>query len=508
MGKNRKMSLGEVLGLLGICLIPFLVLFFIFITAKASPEAYHFTISDETDYWIEAVTIVRRGLLSHNAGYFGYGYSNHSPILYFGGHGLFNLLPNIITAALLTQKQYLSLISNAGMISLGALIYYFLTKSLKKTLLVTVLLFLFVPFALYYFTGMIEVLLFSGIFLFIPLWQKLLSAEPGDNRVLNWYFLVVFVWSLFRITYIFFLIPAFLYELWRCHRSIWVLLLKYFAVFLAAAVLFWLTTASYPWYFITQWMRSDRKLDYFIRHALSVAYHIISPVGVAPVEVAFRWSYLLWLAFLIYLLIRNWKRKPKEQQINLLSHVLLLTGKIAFLCLLYEIEDLRSIRYLAVAQAFSMIYFLVNAERWPNRPTSAVAIAFVWLVIGTVFLYQREYYYTELVTRRLEPTNRSLIFQKIKYDPNAKSRWENTIYLDFYDDTEPDFNYYDPGLGIMFPQFNELDDALAAASPEEALRAKYYLTSEEIEIPTYTKVGQEGRLNFFQKSDTLPIGSN
>ena len=508
MKNQHKLKLGEILGLLGICLIPFLVLLLIFVIAKAVPETYHFTVSDETDYWIEAVTIVRRGLLSPNAGYFGYGFSSHSPILYFGGHGLFNLIPNIITAALFTQKQYLSLISNAGLISLGVVAYYFLTKSLKKTFLITVLLFLFVPFALYYFTGMIEILLFSGIFLFIPLWQKLLKSEPNDNKTLNWYFVVVFVWSLFRITYIFFLIPAFLFELWRCQKSFWLLLLKYVSVFLAAASLFWLTTASYPWYFITQWMRSDRKLDYFIRHAFSVAYHIVSPAGVAPVEVAFRWTYLLWLGLLTYLLIRNWKKKPKEQQIDLLSHVLLLTGKLAFLCLFYEIEDLRSVRYLAVALAFSMIYFLVNAEEWPNRHTSAAAIAFVWLAIGAVFIYQGEYYYKELVVRRLEPTDRSRILQQIKYDPNAKSRWENTIYLDFYDDTEPDFNYYDPGLGIMFPQFDELDDALAEAPDDEALRAKYYLTSEEIEIPTYTKVGKEGMLNFYQKTDSLPAGSN
>jgi len=504
MEKKRKISVGEIFALLGICLIPFLVFLVIFSTAKASPKAFHFTISDETDYWIEAVTIVQRGLFSPNAGYFGYGFSNHSPVLYFGGHGVFNLLPNILTATFFTQKQYLSLISNAGMISLGAAAYYFLTRSLKKTLLITLLLFLFVPFVLYYFTGMIEIILFSGIFIFIPLWQKLLTSEPNDSRAFNWYYAIIFIWSLFRITYIFFLIPAFLYEFWRRHKPFWLLLLKYASTFVAASVLFWLTTASYPWYFITQWMRSDSKLDYFIRHAFSVAYHIVSPLGVDPVEVAFRWTYLLWLGLLIVLLIRNWRKNPKEQQINLLSHVLLLTGKLAFLCLFYEIEDYRSIRYLAVAMAFSMIYFLVNNENWPNRRVATSAVAFVWLAIGAVFLFNGQHYYKELIMRRLEPADRSPILQKIKYDPNAKSRWDNTIYLDFYNDTKPDFNLYDPGLGIMFPQFDELDDALAIASPDEALRAKYFLSSKDIEIPTYTKVGAEGGLNFYLKTDSLP----
>lgn len=490
----------DALVVLGLCLIPFAILWLIFTLSGKTLADYHFIISDETDYWIEALTMKTFGLFNRNAGYFGYAYQQHAPFLNYGAHGIFNLLPYVVTVAILPRGQYTALFTNAAMLSLGVIANYFLAGNLKKSVQTSLLMFSFAPLLLYFFTGMMEVPLYAGLFLIIPLWQRALQAPVGKKRWFFAYLGVVFFFSLFRITWYIFVIPLFFLELWKEKKNIWGLIAKYLALGLLSSLIFWLTSANYPWYFISMLMRSGNKLEYFIRHGLSQAYHFVWPVGVDAFEVSLRYAFLAWFLILVVLLIRGWKHGDLEQRISLLSQVLVLFGNLIFLIFFYEIQEFRSVRYLGAILIFSIILTLTSSHSavFPQTMNS-LALALCLLPMS-VMIAQKDAFYADIVQSRLKAVERSSVLQAIAYDPQANNHWDNTVYLNFYDDTAPDFNNYEPGLGFMFIKSDELDDALALAPAHEALRARYLLTSEEdVAWPGYERLDKYGRLLLYRR---------
>jgi len=68
---HQVLSLRKGLIMFLLACIPFLVLGVLFLVLKRSPADFHLMGSDEMDYWIESATIMKRGLLAQNTGYFG-----------------------------------------------------------------------------------------------------------------------------------------------------------------------------------------------------------------------------------------------------------------------------------------------------------------------------------------------------------------------------------------------------------------------------------------------------
>jgi|GEM_PF-5702452 len=61
--------------------LPFLSMLVFFLIVQKNPLDFHLVFSDELDYWVETATLIKRGLFSPNAGYFGYSFGNFAVCL-------------------------------------------------------------------------------------------------------------------------------------------------------------------------------------------------------------------------------------------------------------------------------------------------------------------------------------------------------------------------------------------------------------------------------------------
>jgi len=169
--------------------------------------------------------------------------------------------------------------------------------------------------------------------------------------------------------------------------------------------------------------------------------------------------------------------------------------------LMYDIEGFRTVRYLGAILSFSVLLRVTSDDQSLSPLKRWLAPGMVWGILIIALLTQAPRVYNDVITRRLEPKQLSSALGWIEYDPHAKDRWGNTVYLDLFDDTSIDFNYYSVGLGLMYMNLDEMDDALALAPASEALKARYLLTSQDVEIPGYIRVKSDDGMNLFLKSE-------
>lgn len=490
-------KLGKVMFAVILCLLPALFLLGIFRINQSSLSEFHLINSDEFDYYAESVSVARNSMINQNSGYFGYSLDKHAKLLNYGAHAPFNLLPFALVANFTGYSQNSALLANTATLCFSLLIFYALRRYLKDLAIVLVLLFSYLPFLLNFFTGMLEVQMFAGMILLLPFFETMMDGK-SKTIAFKAYFLLVLVWTLLRITNIFLLLPALIFEIVTLKRKVLPVLIKYAAIVLGMTAILWLLSASFPWSFIGQWLQSSTKLEFFFRHGLSMSFKFLLPNFGEPMEVALRYAFLLWSFILFFKFLRINKDVNDQERSFLLGHLAILVAHLVFVLFFYDFDEIRGFRMLAPILFFSVASFILKERPLPLKRFAGIFTAFAWLVLLLVVFPNRQNLYKETVLRRLEPVNKSQAFKWAAFNPTPEDRWENTIYMDLFIYPELDYSHFTPGLGMMVFRVDELDDFLANSSAE-ALKAKYLISSAAIDFLGYEKVGTDLDISLYQK---------
>ncbi len=495
--EKPRFSLPQCLAALLICILPIVILWGIFRVNNSQLSDFHLINSDEFDYFAESISIARNGLINDESGYFGYSLNLHAKLLNYGAHAPFNLLPIALAAEFTNNYQSSALLANLVLLCISLFVFFLLRRSLKDLAVLVLLLFSFLPFMLYFFTGMIEVLIYVGLILLLPLYEKLFEKKE-QSPVLLAYILLVLLWSLFRITHIFFLLPAFLDEIGILKKKALPTLIKYALIVLGITAVLWLLSASFPWSFIGQWLRSSQKFSFFFRHGFSMAFKFLQPGFGEPMEVVLRYIYLIWTGVLALLSLKSREKMSESERLFVLGHLAVLLAHLVFVLFLYDFDEIRGFRMLSPILFFSMASCLLWVPKKLPKNLARLSILVTWLVFLAVAFPQRRMLYTETILRRLEPVHKSQVFNWAEYNQNPQDRWENTIYVDLFIYPDMDYAYFTPGMGMMVFRVDELDDFLAASSPE-TLKAKYLISSADTAFPGYEIVGTDMDISLYQK---------
>jgi len=471
-------------------LLPFLLLVLIFIIIRKNPLDFRLVFSDELDYWAETATLIKRGLFSPNAGYFGYSFDNFARLSYFGAHGFFSLIPYALIGIFAPRAQVTVLALNALFIGVSLSTTYHLTGSLRKTLAIALLLFAFYPFYLYYQTGMVETLFYAGSIILAVLCVKCFTPDSRQWSFLRLYFWVVILFSLFRLSNLVLIIPAFYVEISLEKSNKLLTIIKYGLIAVVVALLSILFSATYPWGFLGELGKSTAKLGLVISHTVSNFQLLFDLKAVYGLEILPRFLFLSLLIFLCIYYFATKKYNIKSNDHFLLAQILAMLALLAINLTLYDIGSFRDLRVLSPILVFSMItFFLHGIGKNSGKLVLVFAVVFL-LASNYVVVSERTMVQNLFVSRRYETVNPPAILQAVRYDPDAKTRWDNTAYVDLRVYGSLDWQNYSPGIGIMALSPEEIE-SLKPSDTGSLTQAEYIISIEPIYLTGYQLIKSE-----------------
>ena len=481
-------------------LLPILFMLFFFLIIQKNPMDFHLVFSDELDYWAETATLIKRGLFNPNAGYFGYSFGSYARFLYFGAHGFFSLIPNAVFSIFAPLNQVAVLLVNALFTGISLSTSYYLLGSFRKTLVIALTLFAFYPFYLYFQTGMLETLFYGGSIIMAVLCVKSFAPDSRQQSFLNYYFWIVILFSLFRLSNLVLLIPAFFVEIGLLKRKTLTVLIKYGAISVVVALASIVFAATYPWGFLGELGKSTDKLGMLLAHTASNIKLLFDIKAGYALEILPRFLFLFWLIFLCVVYFATKKHNPKESNLHLLSIILAMLALLFINITFYDIGSFRDLRVLSPVLVFSMIacFLFPTDKRFKNLVFGLTAVFL--LASNSVVAIERGLVWDLFISGRDEATTPAAILKDVRYDPEAKTRWENTAYVDLDAYGGMDWQNYDPGIGLMVMQSTELTN-FDAANSTSLLQAKYIITYVKLEIPGYELKTNISNLKLYGKAD-------
>ena len=480
--------------------LPFLFFLFFFLVIQKNPLNFRLAFSDELDYWVEAATLSKRGLFSPNAGYFGYSFGNYARFLYFGAHGFFSLIPYALFGLVAPRTQAVVLVLNALFMGIGFTSAYYLLGSFRKTLAIALPLFAFYPFYLYYQTGMVETLNYAVSVFLAVLCVKCFFSEPRQRGYLNLYFWLVIVFSLFRLSNFVLIIPALSLEIYLNKQKIFYTILKYGVAAVSVALLSIVFAATYPWGFLGELGKSKGLLDLVFTNTLTNIKLFFDLKAGYALELLPRFLYLSWLIFLCINYIATKRHNTKVVNYFQFSQILALLALLLLNITLYDIGSFRDLRVFSPILVFSMIAFFLSGQG-KNSGKWALSLALIFLLASNFVVFkERNLAWDLFIAKRYEATSPSFILKDVRYNPDAKTRWENSVYVDLQAYGELDWQNYDPGIGLMVLSQEEID-SLKSANPGSLLKAKYLISSQPGNIAGYDMISEISHLSLYIKED-------
>jgi hypothetical protein len=477
-------------------LLPFLLFLLFFLIIRKNPLDFHLVFSDELDYWAQTATLIKQGLFSPNAGYFGYGFGNHAPFLYFGAHGFFSLIPYALFGFFVPRTQVTVLALNGLFLGVGLSTAYYVMGSFHKTLAIALALFAFYPFYLYFQTGMIEPLFYAGSIILAVLCAKSFIPGPRQKRFLNLYFWIAILFSLFRLSNLVFLIPAFFVEIGSFKRKVLPLLVKYGVLSVMVALLSIVFAATYPWGFLGELGKSNDIFGLILTHTVSNILLFFDLNSGYALEILPRFLFLSWLVFLCIVYILTKKHQTHESDSFVLSQILAMLALLLINVTLYDVGSFRDLRVLSPVLVFSMITFFLSG-RGSTFARSALTLTVIFLLVSNFVVIKEQTLVWDLfISKRYELVSQPTILQALRYNPDAKTRWENTVYVDLQVYGSLDWKNFSPGIGIMAVGPEDMA-TLKAASSDSLPKARYIISLEPIKLNGYELTKTEQGANLY-----------
>ena len=414
--------------------------------------------SDMADYYTGINTAANVGFFSSNAGYTGYIFDNNdvsvAGSLFYGPHGAFIIIPYVIIAKIIGWGGAAPLIAHLILMTAAFIILYFCSADIKKTIIVQIVCFSFVPFIGYYFTMMMEIQMYAwGIVLTALTWAYMNKPNKANHIGM---IICIVVASAIRVTNLVFGIPYFiliLHELYEEKRFSNTIIKKTaigFLSVLAVWILYILHNflrarfkGSFLWNLTTTFNGKGKLAGFqlFVNHFLSNTVSYFNPNESVLHYVLLRYAVF---GFAVLLLVRaisfSWKRKIifKLKSIEELSLSIILFSIVFLNIAFYDIGQGRDFRVMATVFISVITYTIISGKKFFKE-------ACVGIVLCLVFLSHFSWV-NRIINRNFGEFYTNEWASHLQYEPDAKSRYENVMV----DQTGED-RYYDipPGVGRL-----------------------------------------------------------
>lgn len=332
--------------------------------------------SDEIGYW-------RLMYSFDNCGFdFGpcEGFAGYNPVITpFGSHGLSPLLAWGWYALLFPWKENSLFIANFIMLTVSIGLFMLLLKpDGKRTLMITALLLIYAPAALYINTAMMEIPCIAAMIVYSALyirWRKTHGKCVFIAAIAMGVYLGVL-----RICYVIVLLPL-LWERWdfgfnpktiaklALYAAGCLLLYKVCALFIASFPdAFDTALSGMPLYMIPRVL-----ISHFIHNAKIYLYSCMA----VSTEASFRWMYIAATLYFLY------KSTVKDScRLLYLSFFVMNAAMLGSVFLLYDIGSWRDLRTLAPTLLFALVFIMTDEESAKLVKAAMLALAAVSVCIS------------------------------------------------------------------------------------------------------------------------------
>lgn len=473
IGKQAAYILSGIL----LVLSPWILLFISVLLAGGSIEISFPLWSDEMGYWHEVASLNAAGL---DFGY--YTFDEQLPrYLSFGAHGFGTISAYLPYAKIFGWNYHSLVLANNLYVSFAFLLLILITKpSVKKLLLITTCYLTYMPILLYCFTSMSELLNYASLIVYFSLLYTYIQAKQHRNLLFVILLTFTIYISFIRVIYIILLLPVLLekYKISGLNRQF--LTISGIWIILSAAIYFLnsLFVAPYPYSFLAElssYPSVFKALYELQKHFFQSIGKFFSFKHDTLLQILQR--YFIFISLIILLLksgiIRS-KLKKWNFPFFISFFILFLTLLINFA--VYDIFDWRDYRVFAPI-LFGLFIFIVLAESNTRLIKYAISINLIILAVFAFILpaSDREGVYTKDRYRQIESIDD---LKAVRYDPDAKSKFDNTIILKGFIFTGFDSDIIlnvPAGIGIT-TCFGEITDRL---------QSRYIYSSQEYPLKTY-----------------------
>ena len=451
---------------------------------------------DEYQYWHETLSFAEKGL---NFGY--YAIDEQLPRLSsFGNHGFGTVSLYTLYAKIFGWNYNSIVLANSLFLSLAFLLLIIATRPAVKTIVMIAILYLtYMPLILCSQTSLSELINYAILITYFVLLYLYTKTDKYRNAL----FILLLVFCTYicfiRIIYIILFLPI-LVERFKI-TGFSLKLLKVLVIWVIISALLYvinsLFIAPFPYSYLND-LFSTSSAEEFIKtfyiHFYYSAKAFMHPMRETALEVSQR--YLIIVISLILL----WKsdiiqKKLKKWNFSYFSAFCILALTLIVTFSAYDAFDWRDYRVVAPL-LFSIIIFVTLAG---NTTIIKIALAGNVIILAmSLFMIpsMSDSYIFKFTEERYKSVNLNQDLMSIKYNPDAKSKFENTITLD---DTKPALAPIIPeltmsipaGIGINF-QFQKISDDLHS----------YYIYSfREYDLKTYELIKSSDKGFLYKKID-------
>ncbi|MCL2589430.1 MAG: hypothetical protein FWD67_00805 [Betaproteobacteria bacterium] len=435
--QNLLKNLASILVILGLMSV-FLIAYHFFIRFLFGGEglgAFHPIVSDESSYFRFISSLVQYGPVN-GGGYNGYYFNGElftAKILNYGAHGFFLLWPYYLLFLIFGIKFLTVIVSNWLLLAFAFLAVYFLTKNLRKTLIVVLASLLFLPVLLYFGSFLMEI----SQYVFAIITAALLwHYKNNRSRIVEIALVsIIFLFCVSRIINFLFFIPYIVLKSKNNKQPI-LFSLALFAVILVCCYGIFsinsLFAAPYPTGFLYELKKTfaDRGIlegVYFLKdHIVLNTNRLFDTSEGIPAWIIMRYSLIImFILFFVrgffYYDYQNHKLSLRnEKDLLSLSFSMVVILILGLDVALYDIFGYRDFRVFAPFALFFMTYFLIN-----SRMKSIIPLLFIGFHLA--LLSQYTCLKTPVTIVRWTETEYPHFVNELRYDESAKSRWDNTV---------------------------------------------------------------------------------
>ncbi len=470
---NTKKKALYLSGAIFLVLCPWIMLFVTILLSKGSIAGSHPVWSDELGYWHEILSLSEKGL---NFGY--YSINEQLPqYLSFGTHGFGTISAYVPYASIFGWNFNSMVLANNLYISIAFILLIVATKpSIKKLLLISVFYLTYMPLILYCFTSMSELLSYAILITYFTLLYSYIKAE----RLKNTLFIILLVFLIYtsfvRVIYIVLFLPVLLEKLKvsQFNRKFFIAL----GIWIVISAVIYLTnslfTAPYPYSYLAELSKSTSVSEYIYelqKHFFQSIGKFFNTEKDTILQILQR--YFIFSIFIV-LIFKSNIIKPKQGKWNfpLFASFLILFLVLIINFAAYDIFDWRDYRVVAPI-LFGIILFITLSE---NTSIIKYAIGInVVILIVFIFVLPSSYRRSVFAKDRYEKVELNEDLLSIKYNPNAKSKFENTVVL----------RGFEPGITLNVPAGIGISTCFEDKYITDSLQSYYLYSPEEVSLQTY-----------------------
>jgi len=441
--------------------LAFIVIYNIIVFSLTGFTLNCFTLSSLNDanaYYIQVNNIIQRGFLSSTTGYHSYlleGGIIYNPYwLYFGAHGIAILLPYVFLGSVLGGLEGSAILwIHLILLTIAFFAIYIATKSIKTTIVVQVLTFIFTPMLNYFPTFMMEIQMY---FWSLTCVAAIYAYKTNPTKMVKLiYFTVVLAASAARMTNIIFIFP-YIVEILSAvikERRLKKELLHILVLLIAVDFLLFLhgrIAAPYRINFMSQ--VSDAISIEGLSYGFSMMWARFRSQFITffnPYQNTFHVYVRYFMTALVAMLMTVALFKKKDGKIKLgfdaepFALALIIASIAIFVMALYDlfINSWRNIRLFAPILFAVAIYTIMRHEKY----TKISKFCTIAIIVSLIFLR----YPNLMIHNAFNESLHDSFVDHVYFNPNAASRYENSVIIIMLGNPSNFWNM-DPGLGYIY----------------------------------------------------------